>query len=648
MSIKRSIGYLLAGLVAFVFATGFLGFCQKNYAPCTLEFTSPGNGQVFSPGTEMVEVTGIVKEGSAKPAALFVGNTKLPMNAATSAFSYKWLVPQDKVMSTCTFLIVDQKGISTKERITVILGNSIDPTAASPVTDNGARLLLTQSVLNVVTDAAADIINKYKNDPIYGWNYNEPISGLKGSGDSNSPFKSLLAEPFLHDATKFKENWAGVLELNPERDKGGYKQGMFNIGDVSFKIDSNVGSELSCSLQITPSSAVVPKWYHDYKNNPNLAKALWIQGVYYNDVFDTHVYFNAGQVDIKNVKIKLIRDNTGMLNAHIDLGNATFKIEGIDYYLGSLVWSLPDDAFNFVIGQVQKLYLNKLTGDKAIIVPLTNIDKFETQFNNMDIAVWLMNPNVFSGDDQGLTIDLGIGTKLSDGYFPLYPLATGFFTSGPSVLPELTVQGDENIKIAINDNVVNNAAFVAIQGGLLAEGMDVTERFRAEIIKQGLTPGKNFKATVKLVTPPVIDFTQSSVQVFGEPVTRPAALYIHNLIFEMTNILDVKYQTYLKMSWDGDLGIKLTLSEDGTRIKGSIEDSTSDSSITICYENVGNVAFYPVLGKEIANGLFNSVLGVIDFEIPVIDQYGLKLEASIVDITSVNHNIVASLKLVNK
>ena len=116
----------------------------------------------------------------------------------------------------------------------------------------------------------------------------------------------------------------------------------------------------------------------------------------------------------------------------------------------------------------------------------------------------------------------------------------------------------------------------------------------------------------------------------------------------MTNILDVKYQTYLKMSWDGDLGVKLTLSEDGTRIKGGIEDSTSDSSVTICYENVGNVAFYPVLGKEIANGMFNSVLGVIDFEIPVIDQYGLKLEASIVDITSINHNIVASLKLVNK
>ena len=116
MSIKRSIGYLLAGLVAFVFATGFLGFCQKNYSPCTIQFTTPGNGQVFSPGTEMVEVTGIVKEGSAKPASLYVGKTKVTMTAATGAFSYKWLVPQDKVMSTCTFLIVDQKGISTKER----------------------------------------------------------------------------------------------------------------------------------------------------------------------------------------------------------------------------------------------------------------------------------------------------------------------------------------------------------------------------------------------------------------------------------------------------------------------------------------------------------------------------------------------------
>jgi hypothetical protein len=312
------------------------------------------------------------------------------------------------------------------------------------------------------------------------------------------------------------------------------------------------------------------------------------------------------------------------------------------------VWSIPSEAFDFVIKQVQKLYLNKLTGDKAIVVPLTNLDKFETTFANMDLAVWLMNPNVFSGDDSGLTIDLGIGAKLTEGAFPLFPQATGFYTSGPAVLPALAVQGDENIKIAINDNLVNNAAFVAIQGVLLAEGMDVTESFRAEIVKQGLKPGKNFKAIVKLVTPPVIDFTNSEVQVFGQAVTRPAALYIHNLTFIMTDILDVPYPSFLKMSWDGDLGVQLTLSEDGTRIKGGVDMAKSDSSITICYENVGNVAFYPVLAKEIANGLFDSVLGVIDFKIPVVDQYGLNLQASIVDITSVNHNLVASLKVVNK
>ena len=151
----RSIRYLVAALVLFLFTSGFLGFCVgPDYKPCSIQFTDPVNGTVLAPGTLNVAIHGKVVAGDKAPLNLVVlkssGGTasSVPFNKSTGEFTYTATL-NDKYYTTITFEVKDTNLIANKERISIAVGDSSEPGGAG-IVDNAVRLMLNENFLDQV------------------------------------------------------------------------------------------------------------------------------------------------------------------------------------------------------------------------------------------------------------------------------------------------------------------------------------------------------------------------------------------------------------------------------------------------------------------------------------------------------------------
>jgi hypothetical protein len=624
----RGIRYVVAALVLFLFTSGFLGFCVgPNYKPCSIKFLDPVNGTVLAPGTTSVVISGKVVAGDKAPSVLVVLNSKggiassVPFSKTTGEFTYKALL-NAKLYTTVTFEVKDTNFIANKERISLAVGESSTPGDAG-VVDDAVRLMLNEDFMNQVEVIGAEFINNWKNDLIYGWN-----STPYGSHNASSPFvgKTPLL-PIYYDLG----TGMGELEINPARTDIDSK-GFANLGAVSIGIDIKPGGVISATLFISQAAGV----------NPNgSSKAIYVQGRHNAWLLgNPHFMLMADGVTITNAKLKMSVNSENKIVASLDLNNANLSFSNLYAEYGIL--DFPDWLLNLIIGLVK----DQILGMLALSIPIVDANNIVLPpFSGIQAGGWPMNTStIFTSTENDLTVDLGVSAKLADGITPLVPGLTKFYATPGDPLPTLAIIGDENIQLALTDDIVNNLAFVAIQAGLVND-IDVTADFKTQLKKLSL---KDLVAKASLDTPPIIDFS-------GMPLNGTLAVNDFGRVIIRNLNIDISFKTAIppypiamRLSADVNAALQLDISDDGKHITGGIDVTQSDASITICYDNLGNAAFAPTIGKDIANTVINEALkSMLNIEVPSLPLYGSTVNIALLGSELNSNSLIAKVKITN-
>ncbi|HEY9162084.1 MAG TPA: hypothetical protein VIS94_13490 [Desulfomonilia bacterium] len=630
MRSRRNLFYLLAVLLAFVFSSGFLGFCVgSNYKPCTIEFTSPPNGTILAPGTTDVVIKGIVKSGDSKPLSLTNNGKTVAFDKTTGKFQYTLKLDQNSIYTTTTFQVTDSKYIVNKERISYAIGYSAQP-GASGVVDNALRLMLTEDLLGQVVDAAASFMNTWKNDLVYGWN-----NGLYGSLDPASPFAGIT--PILPIQTNVSDGMNGYIRIDPQM--SGNDKGYINIGNISIDSDIKADRTISTQMSITPEAWVNP--------NGGRAKALFVQGHYrtYPLGIETRIHFNlkADSVNISNAKLKLSVNSKNKIVATIDLSHASVSLGNPEIEFGIL--SIPSWFVSFIIDIVKSDILSKLVVDTELI----DINSLAGNILGININGWPMDKtNLYSATENDITMDLGLGSTLADPSAEVQIPGLNMFYSTPfDQLPPLQIAGNENLIMAINDDLINNIVFNALQAGLLKD-LDISEEFKALV--KSIMPRDNIECYVTITTPPIVDFSGNYSDTLG--ITDVGRIIVRNVILELHNvsIIAPKYPCVLRVSADLDLVLKLILGPDGKTIRGTIDTDNSEAAVlTFLYTNSTTSAILPTIkdkiGKEITSQLKGAIEKMLNFSIPAIPVYGQSIGLELKGTELAQNSIIVKVKL---
>lgn len=605
MGRRWGVRYIVVSLVFFLFASGFLGFCQKaSYQPCTIVFTSPVNGTVLPTGTTTVTINGKVVAGTKAPWKMWVYNragtqlAQVPFNSTTGEFSYEATL-NDSPYTTLTFEIKDTNFTANNERISIAVGESAEP-GADGVVDDAIRVMLNDAFMDQVEIIGTHFINNWKNDLIYGWN------SANGSGDSSSPFAGMTPLVPLNVKTK------DILGF----DIGTVNVDTINLGTVGLGIDIQSGNAISANITVSSNDTT---------------KGLYVHGNY-TDLLGTRTHFviSVNSLSVTNAKLRLSVNASNKIVASLDLDNAQISLGNTYVEFGFLGLPLPSWLLNWVISLVKDQILGMLSLD----IPIMDANIALSPILGIQMAGWPMNTStIFTSTDTDMTVDLGISAILVSSLTPLVPDLTKFYATPGDALPTLTTTGNENIQIALKDDIINNIAFVAIQTGLVVD-MDVSSILNMS----GLS------AKVTLDTPPILDFS-------GAPLGDTLAVYdmgravIRNLIIEIyyTNkVLPV----VARLSVDVNAALKLNISDDGKYIVGGMDTTQSDCSVMICYNNLVNSINAPTIGKKIANSVVNTVLqSMLKIDIPTIPLYGEDVSVALMGTELNNNALVAKLNI---
>jgi hypothetical protein len=618
MGRQSSIRYVVAGLVLFLFTSGFLGFCVgPNYKPCLIELTDPANGTVLDPGTVSITISGKIVKGDSNPLWLFAFNEKgaslgqIPFDKTTGGFTYTAAL-NAKQYTTVTFEIKDTNLIGNKERISFAVGNSSTP-GAPHVVDNAARLLLNEDFMNQVEVIGAEFINTWKNDLIYGTrNPDSPFAGM-------NPVLPLKVSA---------GSGMGTIEINPAF--SGIYKGYVNLGAISMAIDIKPGGVINANLSIAPEAWVNP--------NGTGAKAIYVQGRHWAWLMgDPHFTLKADSVDITNAKLRMSVNAENKITASLDLSDANLSFANLQGEYGIL--DFPDWLMNWIIGLVKDQILSML----ALNIPIVDANNIVLPpLMGIQAGGWPMNTStIFTSTEQDMTIDLGVSAKLASGVIPLEPGLTKFYATPGDPLPALAITGDENMQIALTDDIVNNLAFVAVQASLVKD-LDVTQQFKDEL---GQLSPKDLICKVTLDTPPILDFS-------GDPISDLLSIFdfgrvvVRNLKLEISTKALLGYPIALRMSADANCALKLDVSDDGKEIVGGIDVANSDINITICYDSFGNATLAKKIGKDIANPLVDGVLKkMLRIKVPDLPLYGSNVNIALMGSELNSNALIAKVRI---
>jgi len=593
---KRGFGYILAAIVAFIFTSGFLGFCVgPDYEPASIEITSPADGTVFAPGTPSVLISGKVIAGDSDINMFKAQNKQIYYNTLTGDFEYEFSLDPSKIYSSCTFEVVDKNLISNMERVSYALGESLD-VGAEGVVDDAAGMLLTDDLMDVVEYVGAGFMNEWKNDLVYGWDAGGDPN--YSSHDPASPFAGatpLLPFEIEVDLSPLGNTTILIDHAFWESFQGDDHQGFVNLGDINLSIDIQSGNVIDVSVVIAPED-----WVNPYGGS---AKALFVQGHHWCWwLDDPHFRLTADSVSISGAELRLSVDQDNMIVASIDMSSADLELTGVTAEYGII--DFPSWLMDLIIDLVKDDLLVSLAFD----IPLMSVDDLAGDIEGIVLEGWPMNTvTIFTSTDDDLTIDIGLSAQCAN---PVFPELESFYATPGGTLPALSVTGDENVIMAISDDMVNELAFALLQKGLL-QNLDVTEQFQEELGQLA----SNLIAKVTLNAPPVADFSQT---------TR---VVIPNIIIDLYNgAQSPPYPYAARLSVDTDAVLEILLSQDGKRINASLNQSQSESSITFLYTNLTNSGLLGTIGANIANQIVAGVVeDMIDIEIPLVEFYGESL-----------------------
>jgi hypothetical protein len=599
-----------SGLALFImlFSIILTGCPKPDYVPCSIQVISPIRGSVLSSDTGPVTITGRVIKGNSDPWILNVDNKKVVFDQATGNFTYSFQPNTSSIFNTVVFSIIDKKLVSNIERVSFPVGQSMkvgDPGAV----DDALRVHMDQDLLDLAMGAVGDVLNSVTGPLVYG-----PVEG-------NELLAMLgITAPLLESPMEISLNPFGRLvidkdELNPRWN------GQINIGNISIVPDIVAGNKLMASVIISPTDGV----------DPGRPAAIYVQGYHWNLVQTNHFALSIKQLTVNNAEISLYMNEDGTIGAKLDLtkGNIVIGLITTDYgYL-----EMPNYLLTALINLVIKQYLME---SLSISFDLMNVSDLNLNLLDINLGIWPMNSSILTTTDDDLNLDLGISAVYA-GLTPAVPGLDTFLATPGDVLPALDKVEDENIMIAVSDDMMNQTMVALIQTGMLSN-------LNLDDLISSLT-SQPAQMTVSLLTPPVMDLSGKKPAIFTDKITSLGCVLVRDLLVEVRLKAGIM-PLVLRLNIDADAYLMLKIKETGN-IGVTIDPLRTNFNIKILYLNGLNTSLMQGFGRLIFNAVLPPLLdSMLDIAPPAIDLMGKNISIQVVGTEAKDNFLVGRAKIV--
>jgi hypothetical protein len=601
---KINIIILLILSLSFILA----GCPKQDYVPCSIQITSPVRGSVLSPDAGPVTITGRVIKGDSEPWILNVNKKKVTFNQTTGDFTYSFQPNTLSIFNTVVFTVTDKKLVSNTERVSFPVGQSMkvgDP----GVVDNALRVHMDQDLLDLAMAQVGDVLNSVTRPLVYGPVEDNELLAMLGI---TAP---LLESPIVVSLNPFGALHIDKDELNPRWN------GQINIGNISIVPDIVVGNKIMASVIISPTDGV----------DPDRPAALYIQGYHWNLVQTNHFALSIRELRVENAEISLYMNADGTIGANLDLtkGNIILGLITTDYgYL-----QMPNYLLTALLNVVIKQYLME---SLSIGFDLMNVSDLNLNLLDINMGIWPMYPSILTTTDDDLNLDLGISAVYA-GSTPAVPGLDSFYATPGDVLPALDKVEDENIMLAVSDDMMNQTMVALIQTGML-------NNLNLDDLISSLTP-EPAQMTVSLLTPPVMDLSGKNPALFTDKITSLGCVLVRDLLVEVRLKAGVM-PLVLRLNIDADAYLMLKIKETGN-IGVTIDSLRTNFNIKILYLNGLNTSLVPGFGRLIFNTILPPLLdSILDIAPPAIDLIGKNISIQVVGTEAKDNFLVGRAKIV--
>jgi hypothetical protein len=600
--------YSSLALFVVLFSLILTGCPKLNYVPCSIQITSPVRGSVLSPDTGPVTITGRVVKGDNDPWILNVNNKKITFDQATGAFTYSFQPNTSSIFNTIVFTVTDKKLVANTERVSFPVGQSMN--VGDPgVVDNALRVHMDQDLLDLAMAQVSDVLNSVIKPLIYGPVEDNELLSMLG-----------ITEPLLENPISISLNPFGVLNIDKDEPNPRWN-GQINIGNISIIPDIVVGNKIMASVIISPTEGV----------DPDRPAALYIQGNHWNLVQTNHFALSIRELRVENAEISLYMNEDGTIGANLDLTKGKMVIGLITTDYGYL--EMPNYLLTALINVVVKQYIMK---SLSISFDLMNVSDLNLNLLDIDLGIWPMYPSILTTTDDDLNLDLGISAVYA-GLTPAVPGLDTFYATPGDVLPALDKVEDENIMIAVSDDMMNQTMVALIQTGML-------NNLNLDDLISSLT-SEPAQMTVSLLTPPVMDLSGKKPAIFTDKITSLGCVLVRDLLVEV-RLKAGTMPLVLRLNIDADAYLMLKIKETGN-IGVTIDPLRTNFNIKILYLNGLNTSLVPGFGRLIFNAVLPPLLdSILDIELPAIDLMGKSISIQVVGTEAKDNFLVGRAKIV--
>jgi hypothetical protein len=483
--------------------------------------------------------------------------------------------------------------------------------------NDAMRIHLNQDLLDLVISQMNEVINSVTKPIVYGPIEGNEILSLLGFTEP------ILENPIFLDVYPFGDVYIDKSVAEPNL------TGLINIGNITIVPDIVQGNKILASVIISPTEGI----------DPDGPAALYIQGCHDQAVIKHHFALGVNEVRVENAEITLYMDATGAIGAKLDLTKGAIVIDGIklEYDILSLRSKVLDWLLNTVI---KKFVLSSLSIDFGFM----NVSDLSFDFMDIGLGLWPMNPSIITTTDDYMNVDLGISAAYS-GLTPAIPGLDTFYATPGDVLPELSKTADENIILAISDDMMNETALALVQTGILSN-LDLSDLISGLVASISKEPAEMY---VSLMTPPVLDLSGSNPKkkIFADKLTSLGCISMRDLIVEL-RLKAGKMPIALRLAIDADAYLMLKIKENGN-IGVTIDKSKTDFKIKILYMNGINTLYIPAFGRIIINEVLSLVLDeMVDVSLPAFDLIGKSRSIEIVSAEAKDNFLTGKAKLIIK
>ena len=600
--------YSSLALFIMLFSLVLTGCPKLNYVPCSIQITSPVRGSVLSPDTGPVTITGRVVKGDSDPWILSVNRKRIVFDQANGDFTYSFQPNTSSIFNTIVFTVTDKKLVANIERVSFPVGQSMkvgDP----GVVDNALRVHMDQDLLDLAMAQVGDVLNSVIKPLVYGPVEDNELLAMLGV---TAP---LLENPIVISLNPFGALHIDKNELNPRWN------GQINIGNISIIPDIVVGNKIMASVLISPTDGV----------DPDRPAAIYIQGYHWNLVQTNHFALSIKELKVENAEISLYMNEDGTIGAKLDLtkGNIVIGLITTDYgYL-----EMPNYLLTALINVVIKQFVMK---SLSINFDLMKVSDLNLNLLDINMGIWPMYPSILTTTADDLNLDLGISAVYA-GLTPAVPGLDTFYATPGDVPPALDKVEDENIMLAVSDDMMNQTMVALIQTGML-------NNLNLDDLISSLTP-EPAQMRVSLLTPPVMDLSGKKPAVFADKITSLGCVLVRDLLVEVRLKAGIM-PLVLRLNIDADAYLMLKIKETGN-IGVTIDPLKTNFNIKILYLNGLNTTLVPGFGRLIFNAILPPLLdSILDIAPPAIDLIGKNISIQVVGTEAKDNFLVGRAKIV--